>query len=390
MKKSNFFFLFLLLSAAAFAQDADTTKKMDPEAAKFYNKGIESLKAASYTDAVAYFDSCLQKVQDPKFYQQRGFAYFKQQKFDAALKDFQEVLKSNPNNDVALALIARTYYDMGNLDEAIKTNKTIMAVSTDEKKKGDAEMQIATIQSEQALSAYNKGIELYKAGKNEEALASYQKSFDIKKDFKPIYQMGIVYQKMQKSAEAIKMFEQSVALNSTFGQAYIAMASVHYMDKDFTNAIADYEKAVSMSADEQAKTSLKEKIGLCYFQMGLAHFNDRKGDKTYEKAIESFTKGNEANESDLNWLFLARCQAEKKLYDVAIVSFDKALSLKKTVTEGQVAYYKGTMFKNKGDVQKALEQFKISVLDEKFKKASDSEIKYFEAKAKQDKDTKKK
>lgn len=315
----------MFLSIAAFAQEADTTKKMDPEAAKFYNKGVESLKAANYAEAVAYFDSCLQKVQDPKFFQQRGFANFKQKKYDAALKDFQELLKVNPKNDIALGLIARTYYDMGSYDEAIKTYTTIMKESADAAKKTDAEMQIASIQAEQATLAYNKGLELYKAGKNEEALASYQKSLEIKKDYKPVYQMGVVYQKMQKNADAIKMFEQAVAINDSFALAYSAMANVHYMEKDFPAAIEDFEKALSLTKSEQGKASIKEFIGKAHFQSGLALYNEKK----YDKAVESFTKANEASETDLNWLFIARAQAEKKQYDVAVASFDKALSLKK-------------------------------------------------------------
>jgi tetratricopeptide (TPR) repeat protein len=55
-------------------------------------------------------------------------------------------------------------------------------------------------------------------------------------------------------------------------------------------------------------------------------------------------------------------------------SFDKALSVKKTVTEGAIGYYKGTMYKQKGDYDKAIEFFKQGLTDEKFKKACQSEI----------------
>jgi tetratricopeptide (TPR) repeat protein len=71
---------------------------------------------------------------------------------------------------------------------------------------------------------------------------------------------------------------------------------------------------------------------------------------------------------------LGKTYTEKKKYDLALQSFDKALSIKKTVTEGAIGYYKGTLYKQKGDLDKAIEFFKQGLTDEKFKKACKSEI----------------
>ncbi|MCE1188986.1 MAG: tetratricopeptide repeat protein [Ignavibacteria bacterium] len=383
MRKITILLAFIFCaSLVSFAQQ-DSAKKMDPETAKYYNKGIESVKASKFEDAVVYFDSCMLKMQDPRFNMQKAFCFSKMKKYPEALKEYQEVIKQNPKNDAAYSNIARVYYEMKKYDDCIAANKKIIEVFPE--KKAEIESQIAGIQSEIAIDFYNKGIELYKQDKGEDALAAYQKSLDIKKDHKVYYQMGLTYQKMKKPAEAIKMLEQCIALNDSFALAYNAIAGIHYTNKDYTAAIASYEKTIAVAKNETIKTAAKNGANSSYFAMGSELFKEKK----YDKALECFTKANELTESDNTQLFIARCYAEKKQIEAANAAFDKTLQIKKTVSEGQVAYYRGMMYMAKNNYAKASECFVIASKDEKFKKFSDAQLDYIKKVQEQDKNKKK-
>jgi tetratricopeptide (TPR) repeat protein len=227
---------------------------------------------------------------------------------------------------------------------------------------------------------YNKGIELAKAQKYEEALTNYQKAAAINdKNYQIFYQMGNAYANLKKSPEAIKNYQQCLALNDTFALAYRAIGNVYLLDKDYDKAIENYEKANSITNSEAIKTALKDNLATVYREAGTDQFTKKK----YDKAIEWLLKANQLVETDRSFLYLARCYHQKKQYAEADAAFDKTLTLKKSITEGLVAYYRGSMYKDKGDMKKAIELFTLGLADETVKKACKSEIDNYNAKKKQ-------
>lgn len=381
--KSNyfsFFVLFIVLSVNIIAQ-TDTTQKMDVNAAKYYNKSVECLKANNLNDAVVAIDSALAISHDSRIVFLKGQICFKMNNWDCAVKEYEEYLTLDKTNDIAYIQLAAAYNNIKQYDKAIAVNKNLISVTKDPSKKADAEARIADMQQIQAAEIFNQGIDLYKAGKFDEAMAKFNSSLELKKDPKVYLQKGITYLKMKKDAEAITEINSAIAIDPNYDMAYLTLGGAYFGAKDFKNAIPNYQKALDKTSNDAVKKSCHESLKGLYFQAGVADFTAKK----YDSAIENFTSSNEQVPYDQACLWLGKSYTEKKKYDSALEAFDKADSIKITVTEGAIAYYKGALYKQKGDYDKALVYFKQSLSDKTYGKSSKSEIDYITAVKKQPK-----
>jgi tetratricopeptide (TPR) repeat protein len=361
--------LFTLLSVSILAQQ-DSTHKMDVNAAIYYNKSVEAMKANNLKDAAVIIDSALAISHDYRIVFLKGQICFKMSNWDCAAKQFEECITLDKISEPAYIQLAAAYNNQKQYDKAIAINKNLMNITKDPQKKSDAEARINDMQQTMAIEYYNQGIDLSKSSKFDEAIAMFDKSLLIKKDPKVYLTKGVTLSKMQKPAEAITEIKSAIALDSTYDLAYYTLGGMYFAAKDYKNALPNYLKAQEITKIEALKNNSKESIKAVYFQLGTTSYSEKK----WDAAIENFTKSNEQVEYDQAYLWLGKTYTEKKKYDLALQSFDKALLNKKTVTEGAIGYYKGTMYKQKGDYDKAIEFFKQGLTDEKFKKACQSEI----------------
>jgi tetratricopeptide (TPR) repeat protein len=361
--------LFILLSVSGFSQQ-DSTRKMDVNAANYYNKSVEAMKAANLKDAQVFVDSALAISHDYRIVSLKGQICFKLANWECAAKQYEECITIDKTSEPAYVQLAAAYNNQKQFDKAIEVNKSLMNITKDPQKKSEAEGRINDMQKTMAAEYYNEGIDLSKSSKFDEAMAMFDKSLAIKKDPKVYLTKGVTYSKMQKPAEAIAEVKSAVALDSTYDMGYYILGGMYISAKDYKNALANYSKAQEITKNEDIKTKAKDALKTVFFQLGAEAYSAKK----WDAAIENFTKANEQVEYDQAYLWIGKAYSEKKKYDLALQSFDKALSLKKTVTEGAVGYYKGAMYKQKGDLDKAIEFFKQGLTDEKYKKACQSEI----------------
>lgn len=369
MKKYfSILFLFAILSITVSAQDSE--KQIDPKAADYYNKSVEALKADNLKDAEAFIDSGLAVSKDSRLLFIKGQIAYKKNDWNNAITQYEEIRKQDKNFEQVYAPLAAAYTNNKQYDQAIAVHKDFISITKDEQKKVDTEAKIKDIQSITAVDLYNEGLDLSKNGKNEEALAKFDKALEINKDAKTYYAKGVTYSKMQKYPEAIEQFKTSVSMDSTFDLAYYMLGSMYMTSKNYKDAIPNLTKASEITTNDALKNNVKESLKIAYLQQGLALYKEKKLDA----AMESFNKSLEQAEYDQAYLQLARVQIDKKKYDEALANLDKALEVKKSVTEGQVGYYKGTLYKAKGDKAKAIQFFKAAGSDKNYKKAADSEI----------------
>jgi Tetratricopeptide repeat. len=362
--------LFTLLAVSVPAQQQDSTRKMDVNAAIYYNKSIEAMKANNLKDAAVIIDSALAISHDYRIVFLKGQICFKLSNWECAAKQYEECITLDKTSEPAYIQLAAAYNNQKLYDKAIAINKDLIKITQDPQKKSDAEARINDMQQTMAIEYYNQGIDLSKSSKFDEAIAMFDKSLLIKKDPKVYLTKGVTLSKMQKPAEAIAEIKSALALDSTYDLAYYTLGGMYFAAKDYQNALPNYLKAQEITKIEALKNNSKESLKAVYFQLGTTSYSEKK----WDAAIEYFTKSNEQVEYDQAYLWLGKTYTEKKKYDLALQSFDKALLNKKTVTEGAIGYYKGTMYKQKGDYDKAIEFFKQGLTDEKFKKACQSEI----------------
>ncbi|HZW40504.1 MAG TPA: tetratricopeptide repeat protein [Ignavibacteriaceae bacterium] len=370
--RRNILFLNLIIffvSSLMLAQQ-DTTNKMNPQAAKYFNQGIEALKQSNYDQAVVFFDSSLAVEQNYLTYFQKGFAYLKNNQLDLAKENFNKALSMNNTFDLGYFNLAQAHLRSQEYDKAVENYKKAAEVTTNDAIRKDANSLIENSKQMEATDYFNKGNELQKNNQFEEALAMYDKSLEIFTDAKAHYQKGIVYFKMKQNDQAMQQLKESIAEDDSFDQAYIALAGLYLAEKNYDSAIVLYKKASTVASSDEMKQNASNGIGRVYLFMGNASLKDKK----YDKAIDELTQSTQLFPNDQGYLSLARAYIEKKKYDDALTALDSADSMKKNVTEGAIAYYKGIVYKNKGDKVKASENFKAALNDPVYKKAAQSEI----------------
>lgn len=365
--------IFILPLSVAHSQDSLKIKENENQAKIYFNQGITLMKESKFNDAVAYFDSSIQKNKLPQALFYKGFAQFNLKNYEDARQNYSAAIAMNDSFDNAYSKLAFLQQLLKEYDAALATYSKLLTISKNEQLKTDAEMQIEVIKGLQATDALNKGVELAKAGKFDEAIASYESSLKIKKDYRAYYYQGAAYRSLKKYPEAISAYQLSLSLGEK-PEVLKGLAGVYVEQKDYEKAIAAFEKA-----------GAKDDIARLYVTWGAGLFKEKK----YDNAIDVLTKGNTLMESDINYLLLGQAYGEKKKYAEADTAFEKALTIKKSVTPGQIAYYRGAMYKAKGDIPKATEQFKLGLADEKFKKACKSELDRIEAEQKMKNEKKK-
>lgn len=382
MKK--LFFLIIIFSCFispiinAQQTDGSSTGTMDPKAAVYYNSAIQFMKSEQYENAISSIDSSLMVAKDYRAYYLQGQAYQKLGKSSEALISFTECVKLNAEYDLGWMASGNANLALKQYEQAINNFKKVAEITKDPNTKNKAEESVNYTLGVQSIEFYNKGNELYKQSKFEEAIKSYDQALSISKDPKYYYQKGLAFTKLSKNKEAEDALKSSVALNDSFDIGYVALASIQTANKDYEGAIKSYEKALTVTKNENLKTSISESISKTYLVAGNNSYKDKKYDQSIEWTLKSINN----SPSDAAYLGLAKAYIEKKKYTDALTALDSSKTLQKTVTDGAIAYYRGLVQMNKGEESKAIESFTIALNDPNYKKASQAQIDYLKAKQK--------
>ncbi len=141
----------------------DNAIKQYPDNAEFYiRRGILNNLRGQPRRAIVDFDKALELSNDGlkvSIYINRGAAHLKDDSFELALNDFSEALDLNPRSVAALNYKAFIFYRMGNFVESIEEyNKSI------------------DLDSENAMSYYNRGMAHLRSGSKTKACADFHAS----------------------------------------------------------------------------------------------------------------------------------------------------------------------------------------------------------------------
>ena len=147
--------------------------------------------------------------------------------------------KKNEEFDYLTALCL--YYD-GQYDKA-KKQINLMKTKGNKTDTTDLLNKVSTIES-----VKNKGNEIFKQKKYEEAIEEYTKILEFDPNNKKFNSLilanrALCYQKLNKHVEALRDSNQSIKLNPFYARGYIKRGNVYMELKMFDDARADFQKA---------------------------------------------------------------------------------------------------------------------------------------------------
>lgn len=301
-----------------------------------------------------------------------GNAYFKQNKFEAAIEVYKKALNINPGLENANENIARVLISLDRISEAIEYYKKVVEedknnfkvhyiigkLYSELKKYDEAKLELnESIKiNSHCKEAYDTlGLVLTKTGKYEESIAMFKKSVKIEPDdFKGHYSLGASYYKTGKKEKAIESFKKVIELKPENYKSYYNMAIAQEETGLQEEAIESFKKVIELKAEfidtynnlgillstmgrnlEALDIYIKglkknpEEHSL-YYNMGIT----LSGMGRYAEAVEAYKNALEINPDELEIFYhLGAAFTELKKYNEAIEAYKNALKVKTTDSE---------------------------------------------------------
>ncbi len=259
-------------------------------------------------------------------YYNRGNAYNRTGRHDAAIADYTKAIALNPDFAAAYGNRGSAYGRAGRNDDAIADYTRAIVLRPD----------VAT-------TYHDRGLGYARKGAYDEAIADYTRAIALKHDFANAYDSrGSAYDAKHLYDKAIADYTQAITLRPDYPAAYYNRGRAYIGKGLFDETIADDTKAITLKAD----------FAGAYDNRGLAY--DRKG--LDDLAIGDFTKGI-AIDPGFAAAYLHRgfVYGRKNLNDQAIADLTKAIGLKPDVA---AAYnYRGYAYDKKGLDEEALADY---------------------------------
>jgi tetratricopeptide (TPR) repeat protein len=221
-----------------------------------------------------------------------------------------------------------------------------------------------------AAKLYNEGNSLLKANDFIGAVSNYDKALAIEKDHRIYYQKGVAQKKSNDLQGAKISFEESIKLKNDFESGYNALGGVFFSIGDYSQAIVNFEKVLTLTNNSETITKVKKNLSLTYYKLGSQEATNGNS----QKAIDYLNKSIENDNYDAAFLSLAKLYSELGEWDKSITASENALKYVAKITPGGPYYYMGMSYKSKGDKQKAKEMFEKAKSDVTYRKSAEYEL----------------
>ncbi len=142
-----------------------------------------------------------------------------QEKFQEALDIVDELYKNNPNSEDVKNTLIKTLFEYGGYLNDYYTQEYEKAKKLFER--------IAKLSPNSYRAFYNLGITYFNLGQMHEAIINLEKALKIKPDYKYcLYNLGLVYEDMEKYEVALKFYEQALEIDPNFSYALAARSEM--------------------------------------------------------------------------------------------------------------------------------------------------------------------
>lgn len=153
--------------------------------------------------------------------------------YDEAAKTLEQVVAVEPKNTRAIGLLALTLMNRENYDAAMLRLQ-----------------QVIMIEPENAFARNNLGFICYKKGIWGEAIEHLAKAAKQKKDrlaaLYANYYLGLVYRERNMLADAVKFFEQALALGPNLQEAHYYLGVTEMQRCEFAKAVGHFDSCIKI------------------------------------------------------------------------------------------------------------------------------------------------
>jgi tetratricopeptide (TPR) repeat protein len=297
-------------------------------------------------------------------YLRRGQFYTKNKEYKAAISDFSEAIKINPENyalygDRGYAYICAKDYDLAriDLDSAVRLKSTygyyyyLRGIVLREKKQYDQSItdfaEAIRLEPKKASHYHERGISYHRNHEYARAIADYDEAIRLDaKNIEYYLSRGESFIEIKKYESAINDYNKALTIEPKNARIFTQRGEAYFYKGDYHLAIAEFNKLIKLDHKEYTY----------YVMRGAAFFNA--GD--YDKAIADFSEAIRLNSTEAT-AYSNRCEAykDKGDYDRAIVDCNQALSLDPKYANAYLHRAKAHM--GKGSYDRAISDYNQAV-----------------------------
>ncbi len=299
----------------------EISKTVKDDANLYYNMGLVYVNLNNYTESIKLFEKALELKNDEETRKELASVYvnagnndINNSKFDEAIKKYQKAIEYNSNLAMACTGLAYCYekksdtqkslefhekaiaLENKNTDSFVAYGNTLLHLNKYEEAKGayqkafelnsknDAAKEgLGDIYYKQEL--FSKAIKEYKDAlvlnpqnvnvniklgnlykddlDNEKALFYYNEALKISpENTTALHNKAATLYSLEKYQEAKDCYKTLLSYNKDFDMAYYGMGVIYEKEKNYSEAVKNYEKFVSLTADGTLKNTIKRRIEL--------------------------------------------------------------------------------------------------------------------------------
>lgn len=322
-----------------------------------------------------------------------GDAAYDAQKYDEALKDYQNAVDSDAHDDKAVVKLAYSYGRLERFDDGVQMLKTALGRFADPEPH-------RKVQRTQSFLYFLWSEAMRAQGKLPDALTHIQQASELAQDADPpqsgLYLMmsGALMMQMGRGEAALDAATQAIVLEKNLGEfalqgkAYLFRAQFHSMMRHLDDAANDDTQALNLAVAHSLP-----RLKLDALQR-LGNVSADQGDLTkalddYKQAMECALDLGDVKLQASLLMDSAQCNIKQMRYDHAILVYRKAAELSESVHNvpgkaqalsgiGQVYTQLGS-FEQALDFHKQAREIYISLKDEQFDLEELGNIGYSEA-----------
>ncbi len=198
-------------------------------------------------------------------YLQLGLCLDRLGQFDRAAAALEEAQKAQPKDVKTNFTLAQVYQKGGKLDKAEETYGRLVQLNPDDAvtyygkivtmydeaklydKAIEATKKIIELNPKSELAVYNLGIMYQKLDRMDEAIEAFKKCLELKPDYSAAwFNLGFTYSKQKKYKEAVEAFKKYVELTPDSVEGWLNIGVNYMFLKDFESSLEPIKKTLEL------------------------------------------------------------------------------------------------------------------------------------------------